>query len=363
MKKVSLITLQAIRNYGSVLQTFATQIFFETNGYEVEVVNFIRPDAVDKNLLNTWTERDVGLKKYLKKAALIPTKKKWVHVFDKFLQNNVHLTHHVYIKNSDFEDYPIYADYYCVGSDQVWNSSWNKGIILPFYLNFAPKSKPKVAFASSFGKEYLDSKEEIEVKPLLEKFSSLSVRESSAIDILKSMGISGAEQLLDPTLLLDRTFWQKFASKRVIRQKYILVYQLNSNKEFDRYAFRYAKEHDMKLIRICTRYDQMIKNGKSIIIPEVREFVSLFMYADCIITDSFHGTAFSINLNRPFISIFPENFSTRIESILKLTNLNDRRLVNTRQNMSLSNIDFAYANKMLEMERKKAREFVENSFA
>lgn len=108
---------------------------------------------------------------------------------------------------------------------------------------------------------------------------------------------------------------------------YVLIYQLNTNKSFDRFAKEFAHRKGLRLVRFCTRIDQILKNGKSLVVPEVQDFVRYIFHADYVITDSFHATAFSINVNTQFISIYPNDYSSRLGSILKLVGLEDRHLL------------------------------------
>ncbi|WP_071131746.1 polysaccharide pyruvyl transferase family protein [Enterococcus timonensis] len=358
MKKISVITLHAIKNYGSVLQTLATQEIFQNMNLEVEFVNYIRPDASDEAILDTWTKKEKGLIKLTKKIILLPTIKKWKTVFGGFLKSNINLSENTYSTTQDFLENPIVSDNYCVGSDQVWNSKWNLGLIPEFFLSYAPSGSNKISFASSFGKEKLDDWEKVETKNLLADFRHISVRENSAVDIINDLDIAGAVHVLDPTLVLDKDFWAKFAGESPKRKKYCLIYQLNSNSNFDKFTKEYARKNGLELLRICIRYDQFIKTGKPVFIPEVKEFVSLFLNASCVITDSFHATAFSINLNIPFISIYPGEFSTRIASILKVMHLENRHLEDYSKTIEINDIDFDYANKLLNKQRAETMEFL-----
>ena len=115
--KVALITLHAIKNYGSVLQTLATQEIFKEYGCDVKLINYIREDSLDKNLLHTWCGSNP-----VKQIAMLPTLMKWKSVFNKFITQHFDLTEHVYTYPEDFKKYPIDADIFCTGSDQVWNT-------------------------------------------------------------------------------------------------------------------------------------------------------------------------------------------------------------------------------------------------
>ena len=139
------------------------------------------------------------------------------------------------------------------------------------------------------------------------------------------------------------------------RKKYVLIYQLNHNTEFDRYAVEFAKRKNLELVRFCTRFDQKRLPGKSVIIPEVEEFPGLIANAEYVITDSFHATAFSINLNTKFISIYPKDYSSRLNDILILTGLESRHLKSYEDfEIADKEIDFSSVNKIIIREREKS---------
>lgn len=357
-KKISIITLLTVKNYGSILQAYATQEKFKTYNLNVEFVNFKRADILDKNLIKIWSKGKFPIS-ILKSLVILPTILKWRNIFGNFLKDNLNLTEDVYTQIEDFEKKPIIADIYCTGSDQTWNSNWNKGIIEPLFLNYAPENKVKISYAASFGKSELDSFEVNKTKALLSRYDRITVREKSAVNIIEKLGIKNSIHILDPTLVMEKQFWLNFAGNKKIKEPYYLIYQLNSNYDFDNYVKKLVKEKRIKLYRFCTRYDQFIKTGKSLLIPNVKDFVNAIAYADCIITDSFHATALSINLNRNFISIYPNEYSTRIDSILELTGLEHKHLCNYNDFFVADRkIDYEKVNKILDSERKKADGFL-----
>lgn len=143
--RVAVITLQAVKNYGSVLQAYATQVVLERLDQDVVIIDYIREFNLDNKIADKITENDKGLKKIAKEIVLYPTIKKWKKVFNDFLKKNLNLTKKVYTYPQDFIENPIEADVFCVGSDQVWNIEWNDGIIGPLYLDFV-KDKKKYLF-------------------------------------------------------------------------------------------------------------------------------------------------------------------------------------------------------------------------
>lgn len=326
MKKISVITLQAVKNYGSVLQTFATQEVLRNLGYEVEIINFIREFNLDKNIADKITEGDIGIKKIVKKIILFPTISKWKKVFNTYLKDNINLTDNVYIHEQDFAEKPIKTDVFCVGSDQVWNTDWNDGIVGPLYLDFV-HDIPKISFSSSVGvNSFLDTDKSI-LQDNLKEFSGITVRERSSISLLASIGIKDVQYCCDPTLLLDSSFWGNIAKEpRKCPRKYILLYQLNRNHEFDKMALEIARKMNCELVRLCMRYDQIRLPGKHIFLPSVEEFLWLINNADLVLTDSFHATAFSINFNKEFYVVYPNKFNSRIDDLLTNLSLQNRRI-------------------------------------
>ena len=367
--KIDIITLHNVKNYGSVLQSLATQIIFEKKGYEVEFINYYRKNLIDSNILknnlnNSKFFSKNFITKLIGKIILPKTINKQIKVFNEFINEYIKMTKDKYYSFEELKDNIPQADIYCTGSDQMWNSEWNNGIEKAFYLDFLPDKAPRFAFASSFGRKEIPQEEEEKVKNMLRKYKAISVREKSGLNILNKMGIEYVEHVLDPTLLLDKNVWKKLISDNVLEnKKYILVYQLNmKNKEFDKYVKKLSKTKKMPVIRVSINNYQRFKYGKLIDTPKVLDFLNYFLNAEYIITDSFHGTAFSINLNKKFICIFPKKFSERLQSLLELTNLKERKLKNYKDiNQIDEEIDWKKVNKILDLERKKTNDFIDKA--
>lgn len=353
--KIEVITLNAIRNYGSVLQTLATQELLKRFGAEVEVVNYVREDVLPSNIARTYGGNNI-----IKRLVMLPTIRRWKTVFDKFQEEHINLSSKVYTSDVDFVECPLIADAYCTGSDQVWNSVWNKGILYPLYLNFAPHNSFKFAFAASFGQDKLSEEEVKLTQKYIDEYEFISVRESSALDIVKKQyGYKEATQLIDPTLCMPAEFWRSYASERMIKEDYILIYNLNKSKEFDQYAKELSKKTGLKLVRLCTRYDQFYRTGKSVLVPTIGQFISLIDNAKYVLTDSFHATAFSLNMQTEPICIYPREFGGRIESILTLTHSKQRHVENYNDFDVVNRpVDFSAVNDVLNGEREKAKQFL-----
>ena len=325
----------------------------------------------DSNLRRAlnWSVGQNAVRKYITAAILLPTFWRQSYLFDKFNRSHLTLIDGSFHNEKELELLlKIDSEIYCTGSDQTWNSGWNKGLLPELFLKFVPDDVKKISYAASIGKSQLDEWEVNETKRLLSRYDVISVREASAKDIVeKQLGLPSATHVLDPTLQVDRNFWMSILTeKQKVRKdkgKYVLIYQLNTNPKFDAYAKEFAKRKGWKLVRFCTRYDQAIKCGIPALVPVVEEFVSLIANAGCVITDSFHATAFSCNLNTPMICIYPNKFSSRLASILKLVGLEDRHLTDYNDFSFVDNtsVDFAHVNDVLERERQVGWDFLKKA--
>ena len=369
---VAVMTLHNSPNYGSCLQTYATQAVLSGIGVAPRIIDYYREDAIPENetdrALNGQLVKKMPIFRLpgVKALARIPVSRivaRRAAPLNEFRRSRLALTDRKYYSYEDLEADPPQADIYCTGSDQVWNSVWNKGFNKAFYLEFAPVEATRIAYAASIGKSSLEEWEKAPMREALLKYSHISVREEEAVELLDSIGVPGAVPVIDPTLMLDRSAWGRIASKESVpEQPYILIYQLNKNPEFDQYAQKLSKKLHLPLYRIAYGVHEKRKGEHTIVCPKVEEFLGLFMNAEYVLTDSFHGTAFSLNLGRKFVSISPGRFSGRIMNLLKMTGVTDHYLEDYRDVKIADNpIDFGYVQSVFKDKRLRAETFLRNA--
>lgn len=370
--KASVITLHTVDNYGSAMQTYATKKVLDKFGYTVEFIDYWRKDNLPeyraKQLLQSRILQKFkflwGINKYSQRVATLTLSlilKNRKSVMQKFLEKHIQLTDCRYNSYDELKKNPPLADIYITGSDQVWNKIWNQGIDKAYFLDFAPAGKPRISFAASIGRNHLDEDEILETMKLLKKYDAISVREQSAVDLLSSMGIPST-LILDPTLMLKAEEWKKIAVKVEIDRPYLLIYQLNPNPQMDIYAKKIAQKKGWDVVRIGFGTADKKKYGICIMLPSVEKFLGLFFGASCVLTDSFHATAFSLNLGIDFISVMPPRFGTRIESILELTGTHERLLKNFNDfRICERSINKEHVYNILEKERQKGILFLQEN--
>ena len=364
MKKVQVITRHTPINYGSLLQSIATQKIFEACDCQCQIIDYFRTDEeydkIEKTILKnkkSWNSNLFKRAVYL--ALRVPAS---VHAGNKFRamqKKYLNLTER-YSSNEELKNNIKEADYYVTGSDQVWGKIACGEYDTSYFLDFVKDDNKKIAFASSMGHATKTSEEEKLFIDSIRKYKHVAVREDSVVEYFKSIGIE-AKQVLDPTLMLNAEDWRKLESSKS-EGRYVLIYQIHNDKKLGKYAKEYAKKKGLPLIRVSQNFHQILREGKFKYVPDVSEFLSLIDNADTLVTDSFHGTAFAINLNTDFVEILPNtNTGSRNQSILRLLNLSDR-IVNDMNDFSIcnTNIDYTSVNKILDDERTKSFEVLNN---
>ena len=252
MKKIENITIHRNCNYGSVLQTYATQVTFEELGFECETIDFIRELDTKRGALKRLKKKSKKLASNPillagAKAVMLISYLKKEKTFNAFLSNHVNLSQKAYHSNQELKDNIPNADAYCTGSDQIWNSFWNEGVEPAYYLDFVPEGAFCFSYASSIGQKIADS-EKNTISAQLKKYSYLSVRESQSVKSLNDLGYENVVQVLDPTLYRTNEVWDRLASNKFKNRKFVVTYNLHHDKTLDSYAQKLAQAKGLELL-------------------------------------------------------------------------------------------------------------------
>lgn len=355
-KTIAIMTSFYINNYGAVLQAYATKLFFESIDVDTVFINYVRDNVRNRKVINEKWEGGL-IKRIIYKTYRNIDNRLKRKVFTNFVDKNLILTKEFTDKKSLYNE-KIDVDIFCVGSDQMWNSEYNGGVIKENFLDFVPSDKKKISLATSMGMTSFSDEELEEMRPLLEEFSFISVREHSAMSIILKMRLQNVYQVIDPTLLVSGSEWKKILNIKKNKKKYVLIYQLNDNPDMHQFAKKLAEKENLQIIQITYYISQHWKGIKSIYNPSIENFVSLIANASYVVTDSFHGTAFSINLHRAFFAFAPAKYADRIHSILNLTGLENRLVHDPKHYEIVEEIDYDGVEKILELSRKNATDLI-----
>ena len=321
MKRVSLVTYHCSPNAGAVMQTYALCRYLKEQGYEVEVVDIRN---FEPNLKTISEGSPLFIR--LAKSVIYPLR---IHkIFKKYYPS---VSKH-YLSIDELRENPPESDYYIVGSDQVWNHSIGRDKALAYFLDFGSPEVKRLSYASSFG---LDHWEEgpyastEQVQRCFDRFCAVSVREIEGARILKETFGKDASVVLDPTLLNDR---YPEISGVVVQRKEIVCYKLNKTRDFWRFMPTVANMIGFPALLLNHNYPK--RGYKYHFNPTVNQWVNRIAGAAFVLTDSFHGAAFSIIYRKPFAAILNHNGKdSRLISLLKQLHLEDR-MFNSLEDMT-----------------------------
>lgn len=381
--KVGIITILRVNNYGAELQAFALQRKLEILGFESEIINYLyyknwryQDTPESKPFVPMSTSKKV--KYFLMYRIANFFLDEVLSIFYKPLSNRLNRFENFHKVNTklskEFKSFrKLYAEKhpynaFIVGSDQVWNPSASASIE-PFFLTFAPADSKKVAFASSFGVSEIEDFLAPKYKSLLNNIQYIGVREAQGVDLIKKITGRDVNKVLDPTFLLNKQEWNNFmvAYPKFSSSDYIVIYQLSESPAIIALAHHIAAVKNIPIYRICKRAINVEENPGIINILDAgpSEFLWLIKNASYVITNSFHGTAFSINLNTPFYTVLSKKKknNSRLESVLSLFGLSNQLLYDNMEMTSVDvnrPIDFDSVNTKMEVERSASLNFLTN---
>lgn len=308
--RIGILTFHKAINYGSVLQAWALQKTLRMNEYDSEIIDY-EPKEL-KHLYETRLKDAKGFKRKLKR--LLSLKRKVSLQREKFWcfrKEDLRLSKDMYTYNSDFGDIADKYDVIITGSDQVWNTNIEDCDPV-FFLPFPFKGK-KIAYACSvnegqvnerFPEEWLDK--------WLRQYNFISVREQSGVEKVSSFLDYNMKiyNTIDPTLLLDKEMYSSLIGDRIKKEHYIFLYNMWTKMEGIQVARKISKKLGLPVYSITNQMDmiRIVKyssNGVKVDLQHTgpKDFLNYIYYSDFVITDSFHGTAFSIIFNKDFLTL------------------------------------------------------------
>lgn len=317
--KIVTITYSTAESYGALLQCYALKEFLEKNfsKIRVDVLNYAPARLVDRYHFFPTYNKECAISENIRNAAAhllhnlyyleqsIGLKVRMRN----FMRKNIGLSEPVIRNAQDMEQ--LDYDLYIIGSDQVWNPQITLGIDDVFWGNFPKKRNSKIiSYAASIGKESLQLENE-RIRTLLEKFAAVSVREKSSMTYIQKHYKGGIRQNIDPVFLLEKSCWDTL----LIPPKevgYVLLYYTEKDLELIDTAQEIAYHTGKALL--CLNYSRKIK---SVIASGPREMLGYIRYADCVVTNSFHGCAFSVIFQKKLFWRTHQQFGNRIDDMMK----------------------------------------------
>lgn len=363
--KIAIMTVPFNNNYGGFLQAYALKTVLNEMGHSTIFImrRRNRPNRL-KNLLRWLLQKEKNI--YLKDDIHLWWVSRYTHLFqNKYLRP---FTRNYYNSNRLYECRNLDVDYYIVGSDQCWRYQFAPSNIDDFFFRFLKGSeKRRMSYAASFGTSHLEYDDCMlqQCKTLLEEFHAISVREASGIDLLEqyfNTPPGKAQITLDPTLLLNADAYTRlFKNTKKEYDNYIFSYILDDNDEKKELLTNVAYKLNVPTISQKAQVGPIKDLGT---IEPVELWLFRIYHASFVVTDSFHGCAFSILFNKPFVVYGnPNRGQTRLDHLLATFCLNTRHVdsADAINNINLLNINWTETNNILAKLREESISFLKNA--
>lgn len=365
MVKIGILTYHSGYNYGACLQAYALQTTLRKMGYESEIINFETERFVASREM--FSRHPRRLKEIIKNVSRIPYWKSLHERENMFNRYTFEVLKSTQRYKTETEVISHATDYDCIicGSDQIWNLSQKDAPAanLLFYLNF-PKTQRRVAYAASFGKWVKEApKQEKVFLPWLKKFDAISVREQSGVDYIKSLGLN-CEISLDPTILLDKEDYDVICRERLVKGKYVLMFGWETNQDLIDVAKKVGRELNLPILNIVPPPRGMFCGIPRKLDVGPREFLSMIKHAEFVVTNSFHGTAFSTTFEKPYVSIVSGHADTRMKSLLRQLGLSDHLVTKDDVDVrKMTETDFSSVREKKKVLRQSSFDYLQRALA
>lgn len=380
MGKVGLSVCYDTKNFGSQLQVLATIKKIEELGYETEIIRYkkkITPAFVVQQvprLFNSYfitnkikaIRKNREIKKHPDIYALVKTRNAR---FDRFVKEHFTNLSKLYAGWENLtEGAKKNYDTFLCGSDQLWLPS---NLESHFYtLEFAPDNKPKVAYATSFGVSQIPNRQKKATTKYLNRFQHLSTRELAGQKIIQELTGKKASVVCDPTLLFDAKGWaQMLPERKVVEEPYVFCYFLGTNEEHRKAADEFKRKTGLKLVT-CPYLDNFVETDRQfgdiqMFDMDAADFVNLIRHAEYILTDSFHGSVFSILHHKKFMTFNrftagANSRNSRIDSLCTLLGLSGRRFNGDVMDVE-KDVDYLVVEERLSKLRADSIEYLETA--
>ncbi len=361
---MGLLTFHRARNIGTNLQAFALQEYLNSLGVKAEFIDY-RPKYIEQDfgvfirpLYEQAKTSMVSLAKFwLKTIVKLPFNLKREYTFKQFRERYLSVSEEKFLTREEVSNSHLDYDYYFFGSDQIWNPDLTNGLDLTFFGDFVKGRGKKISYAASIGKNMLTECELKKIVQAIKYLDVVGVREVSAANLLQNNTEKDIYVNIDPTLLIGREVWMRFITKRIRSDKYVFVYALEKNINLVNAVRQIAEEKNLNVVFLDMK-NYYGKRGRSYYSAGPIEFLNLLYYADYVVTNSFHGTVFSMIFEKKFFSIPHKSRSTRVIDLLSELGLSDRVVFeySGKENID-SPIDYKRVNELLSVKREKSEKY------
>lgn len=367
--KIGILTFHNAHNYGAVLQAYALKRVLSDRGHAVNIINYqnniirkrynfkLQVNPCRREIVFPWRWKNVFKRyqenQYAQPSWAIQWNKFEEFIFEVLLDQDSAIVEKNQICKSGF-------DVLICGSDQVWNGELTGGLDKVYFLDFEVKAQ-KTAYAVSVKNIPADDAGLNYMKKCLKQFQSISTREEKFAEKLSAILNQDVKAVLDPTLLLRSEDYNELEQKVSIGKEYVFAYFLYEDSELEASAKKIADMLKIELIELHYYFRKWMnpKNQRADLGPG--EFLYLMRNARYVVTNSFHGTVFSIIYKKQFYSVYDEDM--RKNELLKKLDLQERHIKNVNQLNLVKEIDYVTVYNKLQVLKEESLGYLEQSLA
>lgn len=369
--RIGILTFQWADNYGGLLQCYALKKYLQKRGYEVNIINYWPIYAIKAKCTKvgiTAVKKKLGMSAGLNKKQLLKNlflgryheEKKIAEQFDIFRENYLIRNQQACFDILEIDQYINIKKYDVLicGSDQIWNPNLTGGHFdNTYFLGFSNRELVKVAYAASLGVR-LKSEWEKEFYELLKEIQYISARERTLTELIETKYGLSCATVVDPVFLIEAGEWDQLKINGSSKNPYILVYSIHRNSELVSIANWLSGITNLPLhiIGIKHKYNK----AKYYRACSVEEFLFQFKHADYIITNSFHGTAFSLIFHKKFLTFLDKEKPARMTDLLADLGLSEHIYTGSNKEVILNPLDFSQVNVKLNKKIQESRTYLDS---
>lgn len=360
--KIGILTYHRAENYGALLQAYATKTYLESLGHDVTFVDYWPQYHIDYFKLFSW-RRFLAGSIHTKLAMLVSIivwgipRYRRKRQLQRFMQQRLGLSPKP--QYTDMDDKTERYDAVIYGSDQIWRKQHLGGVEFDnwYFGSDNVQTKKKIAYAASMGKQETTEKDDDYVKRMMQNFSHIAVRETSLQDYLYKLEVSSTV-VADPVFLLSKEQWQQLAEPSEKHNNYILFYNLLNTPESTRFAKALSQHTGLPVIEVTKRLSLLHTGNSYVRTASVERFLGLLAGARYVVSNSFHGVAFSLLFGKQFWAVGMEDKANRVVSLLESVGIADRYIQSYPDNIPMIEIDYDMTSPILKSIVEKTKEYI-----
>jgi polysaccharide pyruvyl transferase WcaK-like protein len=352
--KIGIITFHHVDNYGATLQAYALWNFLKNQGYNVEIIDY-RPYKAIKYYTRGLSPINKNFS--INNKAFSNILRAWR--MRKFLLNNVKLSNQKFYTQEDLQKFCAKYNYDVVitGSDQVWCIDSFRGLDTAYFLDFCSQNTKKISYAASCGHiTSLGTNRQV-ISRLVQEFEAILVRDENSLNLINNECNRQGFKVLDPTFLIK---YNEIINSPKLKDKYLLIYnQAGLEADEEDFVRKIAESQNLTIVSVG-KYNKLAKINIESASP--KEWIGLYSQASYIITNTYHGTIFSILFQKDFTVFVPGKKLNKVTDLLKGLGLENRIFSNTTKEMlqrgDIFNINYQLVVKILDLKILESKKYL-----